>query len=510
VGLPSARNFTDLTIPLGYDADDIPDAFSVVNQNGTRYWGLYHSTADTAQGSPGQAWAEHPALNEIESYRPNSVTVDPKDGNLLWVTTQIGSAFTWRGTHFSDLAEPWWPGFTGDLTVDSSSTGDTLKVQPASIADDTASAGSTVQLVKMDVSVTNTIDLSWTAPGDDGTMPGWADRYELYYTSTAPIADSSDLSGAYTASLAAPHIAHREESYSLNVSSHLDSWYSIALISFDDENRASIIQTVSTGFTWDTGDTDLTGILVDLAGDFDKISAVRVYRDVNGNGELDIPGDSQIGSSVSILPSMSIPLSTTRIDDVQKTFFVACDISSTAATGESISLTVSGLTIDAQDGVSGLPAVSGTVALFGSGGSTGSGGGGGGSGCYIATAAYGSDMEAKVDLLKNYRDGYLLHRAWGRNLVDLYYRVSPGPARFITGHPALRTAARGMLHPIVTAVEISGQRGVLPVFAGLGIMLLPVFGLGLLVFHMVSAVKRRTPAMFVLKKVKFNLWRLDS
>lgn len=76
----------------------------------------------------------------------------------------------------------------------------------------------------------------------------------------------------------------------------------------------------------------------------------------------------------------------------------------------------------------------------------------GGGGCFIATAAYGSYLHPQVQLLRNFRDDYLLTNTPGRAFVAFYYRCSPPLADFIAGHPALRGAARLVLTPLVVAV----------------------------------------------------------
>jgi hypothetical protein len=76
----------------------------------------------------------------------------------------------------------------------------------------------------------------------------------------------------------------------------------------------------------------------------------------------------------------------------------------------------------------------------------------GGGGCFIATAAYGSYLHPQVQLLRNFRDNYLLTNAPGRAFVALYYRCSPPLADFIARHPFLRGVTRLALTPVVIAV----------------------------------------------------------
>ncbi len=91
-------------------------------------------------------------------------------------------------------------------------------------------------------------------------------------------------------------------------------------------------------------------------------------------------------------------------------------------------------------------------------GSGGGGGGGGGagslSGCFIATACYGTPMAREVRVLSEFRDDYLLTNSLGKIFVGTYYKVGPRIASFISEHPRLKTVVRWSLKPLVKIVDL--------------------------------------------------------
>jgi len=79
----------------------------------------------------------------------------------------------------------------------------------------------------------------------------------------------------------------------------------------------------------------------------------------------------------------------------------------------------------------------------------GGNGGGGGGGCFIATAAFGSYIDPNVQVLRDFRDQYLLTNPLGKVFVRFYYEVSPPLADYIREHQVLRTATRLSITPVV-------------------------------------------------------------
>lgn len=79
--------------------------------------------------------------------------------------------------------------------------------------------------------------------------------------------------------------------------------------------------------------------------------------------------------------------------------------------------------------------------------------------CFVATAAYGSAMQPKVVVLRQFRNQYLLTNDIGTFLVGMYYKHSPPFARYISKREWLRATVRAVLTPIVYLIEYPAKSG---------------------------------------------------
>jgi uncharacterized repeat protein (TIGR02543 family) len=93
-------------------------------------------------------------------------------------------------------------------------------------------------------------------------------------------------------------------------------------------------------------------------------------------------------------------------------------------------------------------------------------------GCFIATAAYGTPMAEEIQILRGFRDEYLLTNPVGQAFVDLYYKTSPPMAEFITEHPGLKPIVRAALLPAVAMSTVAVNTTPVEKIAIIGLLVL--------------------------------------
>jgi hypothetical protein len=76
--------------------------------------------------------------------------------------------------------------------------------------------------------------------------------------------------------------------------------------------------------------------------------------------------------------------------------------------------------------------------------------------CFIATAAYGTETAAELDILRDFRDQVLLKNTLGSRFVEAYYKLSPPIADFIAKNDFLRAIVRELfIDPVVILLQRS-------------------------------------------------------
>ncbi|HAY38468.1 MAG TPA: hypothetical protein DCY53_03450 [Desulfobacteraceae bacterium] len=111
---------------------------------------------------------------------------------------------------------------------------------------------------------------------------------------------------------------------------------------------------------------------------------------------------------------------------------------------------------------------------------------GSGSGCFIATAAYGSPLALHVKVLSRFRDQYLLTNGIGKRFVRFYNTYSPPMADFIKKNDNLRAMVRFGLLPLIGVSWLAMKIG--PVFT---MVLMLFFSIGLIGLMRIVSLKKR-------------------
>ncbi|MDH3325085.1 MAG: fibronectin type III domain-containing protein [Gammaproteobacteria bacterium] len=76
-------------------------------------------------------------------------------------------------------------------------------------------------------------------------------------------------------------------------------------------------------------------------------------------------------------------------------------------------------------------------------------------GCFIATAAFGFYSHSQVQILRDFRDHYLLTNDFGTGFVSWYYHYGPYAANFINEFDILKPVVRVGLYPLILLAQAS-------------------------------------------------------
>lgn len=91
--------------------------------------------------------------------------------------------------------------------------------------------------------------------------------------------------------------------------------------------------------------------------------------------------------------------------------------------------------------------------------------------CFISTAAFGSDMALQVQVLREFRNQFLLTNSYGKAFVKAYYHYSPPIAHFIEHSEILKALTRTALYPFIAVAWLAVNFGILPIVCGFLFML---------------------------------------
>lgn len=93
--------------------------------------------------------------------------------------------------------------------------------------------------------------------------------------------------------------------------------------------------------------------------------------------------------------------------------------------------------------------------------------------CFISTAAFGSNMADQVQLLRKFRDQFLITHSAGRAFVKFYYEVSPPIAHFIEHSEILKLLTRTALYPLIGLAWLAVNCGL----GAVGVVIVMAFAL---------------------------------
>jgi len=74
--------------------------------------------------------------------------------------------------------------------------------------------------------------------------------------------------------------------------------------------------------------------------------------------------------------------------------------------------------------------------------------------CFIATAAYGTSYEQEINIFRQWRDEILNQSTIGKKGVQIYYKISPPIADYISKTDKRKKYTRRILNPLITLIKM--------------------------------------------------------
>ena len=177
----------------------------------------------------------------------------------------------------------------------------------------------------------------------------------------------------------------------------------------------------------------------------DQLGLVGLFRAAdNRPATLALPSDDVVafGAALSAVDASAASDGWFRIAQVAQMPYVAAWDTTAVADGDYR------LRVACAQDAEALSAFESATAALGGGDSNSSN-------CFIATAAFDTPLAPQVQVLRDFRDAYLMRSAIGRWLVSQYYRLSPPLANIIRRHDGLRAATRVALTPLVWTAQLA-------------------------------------------------------
>jgi len=78
--------------------------------------------------------------------------------------------------------------------------------------------------------------------------------------------------------------------------------------------------------------------------------------------------------------------------------------------------------------------------------------------CFVATAAFGTPLQAEIQILREWRDSELSFSLAGRQFIDIYYKVGPHLARLVEKNKFIARISRSIIRQAIKYIRNKGLR----------------------------------------------------